>query len=136
MKDYFILSCIDNGIFVYYNIEDAEQHDKGISYFIYHVLRNNNLIKNDDMNVFIYEHNIVKKTCDLIILQNTKKSELEDFDKENLENIMNEIIEKVGNNSDMFTVSFNNNNFTTSLKPFVYDICNKLTIDTIEYIAI
>jgi hypothetical protein len=136
MKDYFILSCIENGIFVYHNIEDSEQHDKGISYFIYHVLRNNNFIKNDDMNVFIYEHNIVKKTCDLIILQNTQKSELEDFDKENLENTINEIIEKVGNNSDMLTVSFNNNNFSTSLKPFVYDLHNKLIIDTIEYIAI
>jgi len=136
MQDYFLLSRIDNGIFVYHNIIDTTSDDKGISYFIYHVLKSNNIIDNDNVNVFIYEHDIIKKTCDLIILQNKEKGELEEFDKENLENIFNEIIENiVNNNNNTVTISYDNNNYTTTYKEFTFNKDDKLVLDTIEYIA-
>jgi hypothetical protein len=140
MYDFFILSRIENGIFVYHNIDDAISHDKGISYFLYNVLKNINIIDNDEVNIFIYEHNFIKKTCELIILQNKNKGDLEDFDKENLENIFNEIIKNINSSNDstnnMFVVSYENKNFTTSFAPFTFNSEEPIVLDTIEYIAI
>ena len=146
MYQFFILSRIENGIFIYHNVDDTTINDRGVSYFIYHVLKNNNIIHSDDVNIFIYEHNLVNKTFDLITLQSKNKGELEEFDKENLENIFYEIIENIGNhvnsninsenNNNMLVVSYENNNFTTLFKPFVLNLDEKIVIDTIEYIAL
>lgn len=140
MYEFFILSRIDNGIFVYHNIDGNISNDKGISYFIYNVLKNNNIIDNDDINVFIYEHNAEKNNCNLIIIQNKNKGDLEDFDKENLENVFNEIIENISKAEDtpnsMLSVCYENNNFITSFKPFIFNLDDKIILDTIEYIAL
>ena len=135
MHDYLLLSRIKNGIFVYHSISDTTSYDKGISYFVYHVLKNNNIIDNDDVNVFIYEHDITKKTWDLIIIQNKEKGDLEEFDKENLENIFNEITENVLKNNDTLVVSYNDN-YTIAYKTFFLDNHDKIILDTIEYIAL
>lgn len=135
MKDYYILSGIDNGIFVYHNVEDKSTHDKNISYLVYNVLRNINIVKNEEMNVFIYEHNLLDNTCDLIIIQNKNKNEFEDFDKDNLENIFGELSELIFNNN-VLTVQLDNSNYKTSLKSFNYNKENKLVIENIEYMAI
>jgi len=136
MHDYLLLSRIENGIFVYHSISDVTSYDKGISYFIYHVLKNNNMINNENENVFIYEHDTSKKTWDLIIIQNKEKGDLEEFDKNNLESIFNEITENVLKNNDTFVISYNNDNYTTSYKPFILDNQDKIILDTIEYIAL
>jgi hypothetical protein len=162
MYDFFILSRIENGIFVYHNVDydgdktldlskdpsedaskdkvDLPKNDKGITYFLYHVLKNNNIVDSEDVNVLIYEHNIVKNTCDLIILQDKNKSELEEFDKENLESIFYDIIKNIEtikvNSNNMLSVSYSNNNYNTSFKPFNCNFDGKIVIDTIEYIAL
>jgi galactose-1-phosphate uridylyltransferase len=175
MNDYFILSRIENGIFIYHNVycnneattneldtpkdtldtpkdtldtpkdtldtpTNKTENDKGITYFLYHVLKNNNIIDSEDVNVLIYEHNIVKNTCDLIILQDKNKSELEEFDKENLETIFYDIIKNIesinANSNNMLSVSYSNNNYNTSFKPFNCNFDGKIVIDTIEYIAL
>jgi hypothetical protein len=182
MNDYFILSRIENGIFIYHSVDcnsevtnndldtpkdtvdtpkdtvdtpkdtvdtpkdtldtptNKTENDKEISYFLYNVLKNNNIVDNVDVNVFIYDHNILKKTCDLIIIQDNKKGELEDFDKENLETIFNDILKNIENinknNNNMLVVTYSNNNYKTTLKPFNYNLDVKIVIDTIEYVSL
>lgn len=134
MKQYYILSGIDNGIFVYHNVENKFTHDKNVSYLIYNVLKAINIVKNDDMNVFIYEHNPADKSCDLIIIQNKNKDELEDFDKDNLEDIFEQINKYVINN-EILTIELDNDNYKTSIKSYTYNKHDKLVIDKIEYIV-
>jgi hypothetical protein len=137
MQDYLLLSRIENGIFVYHSVSDATSYDKGITYFLYHILKNNNIINNENVNVFIYDHDTIKKTWNLIIIQNKEKGELEDFDKDNLQSILNEINEYVIKNNDTLVISYNNNdNYTIGYKPFILDIEDKIILDTIEYIAL
>lgn len=135
MKQYYILSGIDNGIFVYHNVEDKSTHDKNVSYLVYNVLRDINIVKNDDMNVFIYEHDLTDKSCDLIIIQNKNKHEFEDFDKDNLENIFAQLTVHLINN-DILTIELDNNNYKTSLKSFNYNTLDKLIIESLEYMVI
>ena len=136
MRDYLLLSRIENGIFVYHSVIDVTSYDKGISYFVYHVLKKNNIINNENVNVFIYEHDKTKKTWDLIIIQNKEKGELEDFDKDNLQSILNEINENVIKNNETLVISYNNGDYTIGYKPFILDIEDKIILDTIEYIAL
>jgi|LakMenEpi03Aug12_release.lakeMendotaPanAssembly.Ray.scaffolds.fasta_scaffold349316_1 hypothetical protein len=136
MQDYLLLSRIENGIFVYHSISDTTSYDKGVSYFVYHILKNNNMIDNDNVNLFIYDHDITKKTWELIIIQNKEKGDLEEFDKDNLESIFNEITNNVLKNNQTLVIAYNNDNYTIGYKPFILDNEDKIILDTIEYIAL
>jgi hypothetical protein len=137
MQDFYIINRVQNGIFVYFNITD-EPTDKGPFYFLYNILKSIHIISSEDDNLFIYEHKTSEnnEVWNLIAIQSKEKEELEQFDKDNLENVFIESIANINKDDDSLVIQYNDNNYTSHFKKINFENIKNISLESIEHIII
>lgn len=137
MQDFYIINRVQNGIFVYFNIMD-EPTDRGPFYFLYNILKSIDIISSENDNLFIYEHKTTDndEVWNLIAIQSKEKEELEQFDKENLENVFIESIANINKDDDSLVIQYNDNNYTSQFKKINFENIKKISLESIEHIII
>ena len=137
MQDFYIINRVQNGIFVYFNINN-EPGDKGPFYFLYNILKSINIISSIDDNLFIYEHktNDNNDIWNLIAIQSKEKEELEHFDKDNLESVFFDSITNINKDDDSLVIQYNDNNYTSHFKKINFENIKNISLQSIEHIII
>lgn len=141
MEDYVFLGSVSNGLFFFHNLENVE-HDRRITYNLYKILENNGIITNPDTNLIVYERS--KNTEDeyewtTIIVQNNKKDKMEDFDKDNLEQLFPILVDNIKKVTDgkIATISYNDNYYNRENKEIeLPNVGTIIIISAIEHVFI
>lgn len=141
MEDYVFLGSVSNGLFFFHNLENVEL-DRRITYNLYKILENNGIITNPDTNLIVYEKS--KNTEDeyewtTIIVQSNKKDKMEDFDKDNLEQLFPILVDNIKKVTDgkIATISYNDNYYNRENKEIeLPNVGTIIIISAIEHVFI